>query len=498
MSHVPQEPFAAVDLGSNSFHMIVANYGEERMQVIDRMKEMVRLASGLDGKRNLSPESMDRAIQCLERFGERIRDIPRANVRAVGTNTMRQARNARTFLARARQALGHSIEVIAGREEARLIFLGVAQSIYNESDRRLVVDIGGGSTEVIIGRGFNATHMESLYMGCVGTSEQFFANGEISAKRMRRAMLFAHQELEGIQATYRRVGWDAALGASGTIQAIEEAVRHQGWSDAGISADSLTRLREHLIQIGNTRDVELPGVSEQRKPVFTGGVAILSAVFEALSINRMTVVDGALREGLLYDLIGRVRDKDVRDSTVADLAQRYGADPEQAKRVAATAELLFAQARPAWSLDKRPDQKLLQWAAQVHEIGLSIAHAQYHHHGAYVLANSDMPGFSREEQLNLAALVRLHRRKFAIEELLQVAEDSRTRIGRLCALLRIAVLLNRSRSATDFPDIRVRAAENDLTLEFPDGWLGEHPLTQTDLDAEREFLEAAGFSLKYA
>ena len=497
MSHTPQEPFAAVDLGSNSFHMIVANYGDGRLQVIDRMKEMVRLASGLDGKRNLNSESMDAAVQCLERFGQRIRDLPHANVRAVGTNTLRRARNGRAFLARARPALGHPIEVIAGREEARLIFLGVAHSVYNESDRRLVVDIGGGSTEVIIGRGFNATHMESLYMGCVGTSERFFGNGEISAKRMRRAMLFAHQELESIQATYRKVGWDAALGASGTILAIEESVRHKGWSDTGITAEALARLRDLLDQASNVKDLELQGVSDQRKPVFVGGVAILSAVFEALSINRMTVADGALREGLLHDLIGRVLEEDVRDKTISDMAQRYGADPEQARRVSATAKHLFAQARPAWSLDKRPDQKLLDWAAQVHEIGLSIAHAQYHHHGAYVLANSDMPGFSREEQLNLAMLVRLHRRKFAADELLQLAEDSRAHVARLCVLLRVAVVLNRSRSATDVPEIGARAADNELTLQFPEGWIGEHPLTQTDLDAERELLDAAGFSLKY-
>ncbi|MBI2992979.1 MAG: exopolyphosphatase [Gammaproteobacteria bacterium] len=497
MSYTPQEPFAAVDLGSNSFHMIVANYGDGRLQVIDRMKEMVRLASGLDGKRNLSHESMDAAVQSLERFGQRIHDLPHANVRAVGTNTLRQARNGKAFLTRARQALGHPIEVIAGREEARLIFLGVVHSVYNESDRRLVVDIGGGSTEVIIGRGFDATHMESLYMGCVGTSERFFANGEISAKRMRRAMLFAHQELESIRATYRKVGWDSALGASGTILAIEEAMRHKGWSDAGITAEALARLRDHLIEASNVHDLQLEGISDQRKPVFAGGVAILSAVFEALSINRMTVADGALREGLLHDLIGRVHDQDVRDKTVMDLAQRYGADPEQAKRVSATADNLFAQVRPAWSLDRRPDQKLLDWAAQVHEIGLSIAHAQYHHHGAYVLANSDMPGFSREEQLNLAMLVRLHRRKFATDELLQVAEDSRARVARLCILLRLAVLLNRSRSTSGLPEIHARAGDSELDLQFPEGWIGDHPLTQTDLDAERELLDAAGINLKY-
>jgi exopolyphosphatase/guanosine-5'-triphosphate,3'-diphosphate pyrophosphatase len=496
-AHAGSESFAAVDLGSNSFHMIVANYSDGRLQVIDRLKDMVRLASGLDTRHNLNQESMERAIQCLERFGQRISEIPRTNVRAVGTNALRQARNGRSFLADARKALGHPIEIIAGREEARLIFLGVAHTIYHETEKRLVVDIGGGSTELILGAGFHPTHLESLYMGCVSTSERFFADGEISAKRMRRALLFARQELEGVEATYRKVGWDAAIGASGTIIAISDSITECGWGKGVITPEDLEKLRERLVAAGDVSALGLASISERRRPVFAGGVAILSAAFEALKIERMTVSDGALREGLLYDLIGRAHDRDVRNKTMADLAERYGADTEQAKRVRTTATDLFRQVRKAWGMDARLDGTLLKWAAEVHEIGLSIAHAQYHRHAAYLLANSDLPGFSREDQFNLATLVRLHRRRLPLEELQQLPDHDRPRLFRLCVLLRLAVLLNRSRSAA-LPEIGATAADAVLVLAFPRGWLDDHPLTQTDLESEREFLAAAKFELKFA
>jgi exopolyphosphatase/guanosine-5'-triphosphate,3'-diphosphate pyrophosphatase len=492
------QTFAAVDLGSNSFHMIVANYSDGRLQIIDRIKDMVRLASGLDQRRNLNAEASERALQCLERFGQRIRELPRGRVRVVGTNTLRQARNGRAFLARARQALGHPIEVIAGREEARLIFLGVAHTIYNETEKRLVVDIGGGSTELIIGRGYTARHMESLYMGCVNVSEKYFGDGEISAKRMRRAMLFARQELESIEQAYRKAGWDSAIGASGTIQAIGEVIREKGWSDDGITARALTALREALVDAGRIDKFTAASLSERRRPVFGGGVAILSAVFEALGIERMTVSEGALREGLLYELIGRTRRQDVRDQTIRDLATRYAVDADQARRVEASAQMLFAAVQVSWALDPEQDAKLLAWAAQTHEIGLSVAHAQYHRHGAYLLTFSDMPGFSRQEQFNLAMLVRLHRRSFEAEEMEEAAETDRVRLRCLTVLLRLAVLLHRSRSANALPEIGIHAANNFLRLTFPKDWLAEHPLTQTDLESEAELLRESAFTLEFA
>jgi len=496
MNYQTNAPFAAIDLGSNSFHMIVANYTDGRLQVIDRIREMVQLASGLNAKNLLDDESMERALQCLQRFGQRIREIPRPNVRAVGTNTIRQARNGTRFLADAHRALGHRIEVIAGREEARLIFLGVAHTIYDDTEKRLVIDIGGGSTELVIGRGYDPYFMESLYMGCINVSKRFFDDGHITAKRMRRAMLHARQELEGAESTCKKMGWDSVMGSSGTVLSINDVIRSEGWGEKGITPESLLRLRERLIEIGNVADLSLESLSDRRKPVFCGGVAILSAVVEALGIERMGVSEGALREGLLYDLIGRAHDRDVRDKTVADLAQQHGVDGDQASRVAGTAEQLFEQVRNSWQLNGSADLKMLRWAAQLHEIGLSIAHAQYHRHGAYLLTYADMPGFSRQEQYALATLVRAHRRKFPVEEFEQIAEEDRLRIKRLGVLLRLAVVLNRSRSYSALPAVRAVANDAALDLEFPTDWLGNNPLTQTDLDSECALLGDAAFTVQ--
>lgn len=495
MTPNPVESYAAIDLGSNSFHMIVANWSDGRLQIIDRMKEMVRLASGLNEKQELSKESMQQALECLQRFGQRIREIPQLNVRAVGTNTLRQARNSDTFMMLAHQALGHPIEIIAGREEARLIYSGVAHSRFDEVNQRLVIDIGGGSTELIIGRGFQTYFTESLYMGCVSMQQQFFDDGLIKAKKMRKAILFAMQELESIEAAYKKTGWDYALGSSGTILSIRDVVQAQGWCDYGITADALARLSEALIVAGDSGSIDLIGLSERRKPVFAGGVAVLCGIFEALNLERINVSEGALREGLLYDLIGRVHDEDIRDKTIAALAQRYGVDIEQANRVRETAEDFFHQVRSDWELDEKNDLKLLAWGALIHEIGLSIAHNQYHRHGAYLMANSDLAGFSRQEQMKLAMLVRSHRRKFPLEEFEIVYSAARPQIIRLCILLRLAVVLHRSRSSDHLPQILIAVNKNRINLEFPAKWLNQHPLTQVDLATEQNFLQAADIKL---
>ncbi|MBS0423499.1 MAG: exopolyphosphatase [Proteobacteria bacterium] len=490
------ESYAAVDLGSNSFHMIVANWTDGRLQIIDRMKEMVRLASGLNDKQELTKESMQQALECLQRFGQRIREIPHVNVRAVGTNTLRQARNGADFLLQAHHALGHPIEIIAGREEARLIYSGVAHTLYDEVNKRLVIDIGGGSTELIIGQGFDTYQTESLYMGCVNMSQRFFDDGKIKAKKMRKAVLFAMQELESLETAYKRMGWDYALGSSGTVIAIRDVVQAQGWCDSGITAGALTKLLDTLVAIGDSALIGFAGLSERRKPVFASGVAILYGIFEALNLKKIDVSDGALREGLLYDLIGRVHDEDIRDQTIMAVAQRYSADLEQAGRVKETAENFFHQVKAAWELDEKNDLKLLRWGAYLHEIGLSVAHNQYHRHGAYLTANSDLAGFSRQEQMQLAMLVRSHRRKFPAEEFEPVALAMRTSVMRLCILLRLAVVLHRSRSNTSLPEILIQVNKNQINLDFPSGWLNEHPLTLVDLGTEQSFLQSADIRLQ--
>jgi exopolyphosphatase/guanosine-5'-triphosphate,3'-diphosphate pyrophosphatase len=487
---------AAVDLGSNSFHMVVARVQDGHVHVVDRLKERVALGEGLVKGGDLSGGAQRRALACLARFGQRLRDMPSRNVRAVGTNALRRAPNAREFLARAEPVLGHSIEVIPGREEARLIYLGVAHSRQDDPGRRLVVDIGGGSTECIIGRRFEPLLMDSLYMGCVAWSMRHFEGGRVTKKSMRRARLAARLELRPIRRRYRRVGWETCLGSSGTVLAIEEISRAAGWSKGGVTTKSLARLRDALIDAGRADRLELPGLDAERAPVLAGGVAILSAVFDEFGVEKMDASTGALREGVLYDLLGRFRHEDVRDRTIRRLALRHAVDAAQAARVERTAAKSLADVAKAWRLTDEDAKKLLSWASQVHEVGLSVAYSGHHRHGAYLVANSDLPGFSRDDQQLLATLILGHRRKLQPEAFAELPGGAAAREVRLCVLLRLAVLLHRSRSARRPPGLKLTARRESLHVRFAPGWLARHPLTRADLDEERRLLADAGFRLE--
>lgn len=489
------ETYAAVDLGSNSFHMIVANVVDGRAIIVDRIKEMVRLAGGLDDKNRLTDEAIEAALQCLEKFGQRIKTIPASNIRAVGTNTLRQARNGVEFLSQANVALGHKIEIISGREEARLVYVGVANTIFNDIDKRLVVDIGGGSTELIIGKGFDADITESLFMGCVNISQRFFNDGEITTKRLRKARIAALQELENVQGIYQHYGWDHAIGTSGTIRSILDVIIAKGWNDSVICPKSLSELRKSLISFGHINKIDFETLPENRKPVFVGGVVVLSAVFEALEIESMEYSEGALREGLLYDQIGRQQDIDVRDKTVNRLMNRYSVDVEHAERVENVTKHLFKNAKAEWQLEKREDLKMIRWAARLHEVGLAIAHNQYHKHAAYLLSNSDMPGFSRQEQVLLSILVRLHRRKISLNLFDQVTDDIKHKLIKLIIILRLAIVLNRSRNAIKIPDIDIKINGETIELGFQDNWLADHPLTEADLETEKNYLSVTDYKL---
>ena len=488
---------AAVDLGSNSFHMKVARVVEGELQVVDRMREMVRLAAGLDEAKRITGEAAERAIHCLGRFGQRLRDLPSGNVRAVGTNTFRRARGSGAFLAEAERALGRPIEVLDGREEARLIYLGVSHGIAADERQRLVVDIGGGSTELIIGRGFTPLHTESLYMGCVSQSLTHFAGGRIRRGSMRAAELEATQELDPIRARYREVGWDAAFGASGTVRAIDRSIRERGWSRGGITRCALHRLRDALADAGHVDALGSLGVEADRAAVFPGGVAILCAVFDTLGIRQMSAAEGALREGVLYDLIGRFRHHDVRDATIRNLSRRFQIDTGQAARVERTALCLYRQVAKAWRLRKPRYRDWLSWAARLHEVGLDIAHNQYHKHGAYLLEHADLPGFSRQDKQALSVLVRAHRRKFPTGAFDALDPRRTQRVRHLAILLRVAVVLHRRRSGAGIPDLVADAGADLLHLAFPSGWREAHPLTSAGLDQEAEYLAAARFRLRF-
>jgi exopolyphosphatase/guanosine-5'-triphosphate,3'-diphosphate pyrophosphatase len=488
------EQVAAVDLGSNSFHLVIARNTGGQLSFVERRKESVRIAAGLDADGNLTPEASSRALECLRRFGQQLGHMPPESVRAVGTNTLRRARDARAFLRAAKLALGHPVEVISGIEEARLIYLGVAGSLAADGRRRLVVDIGGGSTELIIGQGPQPVEMESLYMGCVGMSLRHFAGG-VKRKRWKRAELEAMQELEAVQVRFRELGWQQAVGSSGTVRAIAAVARAAGWSNGDITLDILERLRDVLLESGEI-PLALPGLSAERAPVFPGGVAVLLAVFRSLEIERMEVASGALREGVLYDLLGRLQLRDPRERSVAALAGRYQVDLAQAERVERTASHLLRQVAPEWNLEDEPYARTLRWAARLHEIGLDIAHSHYHTHSAYVISNADLPGFSLQEQELVAAVVRCHRRKLSERVLDELPDEWRKPAERLAVLLRVAVSLHRSRGPEALPEVDAVAGKRSLTLVLPIDWWQRSTLAVADLRLAARYLDGIGFSLR--
>ncbi len=482
-----------MDLGSNSFHMVVARAHEHDLEFLDKHREMVRLAGGLDARRRLDSDAIDRGLACLERFGQRLKELPEARVRVVGTNTLRKAKNARRFLKKARRVLGHEIEVISGNEEARLIYLGVAHD-QPDVGRRLVVDIGGGSTEVMVGEGFEMVVGHSLYMGCVSFSQQFFAQGELTAEAFQDAEAAARLELRSVVPSLDGLDWVEAVGASGTLNAVAEILQANGWGDGSITATGLKLLRKELIRAGTLKELNLAGLRADRVPVIAGGVAVLRGVFKSLGVETMGVSSGALREGVLWDLLGRIRHEDVRDRTIGRLIEQYRVDVAQAERVQETALALLEQI----STDEEQEEpaRLLRWASQLHEIGLAVAYTGYQRHGSYILAHTWMPGFSSNEQLRLAAVVRGHRRKLPPDLWEEFAEDDdEGQFLRLCIVLRLAVLLNRGRTAVPTPRLVVKDEGYRWKLRFAAGWLDEHQLTRVDLENERRYLRGADIDL---
>jgi exopolyphosphatase/guanosine-5'-triphosphate,3'-diphosphate pyrophosphatase len=418
------------------------------------------------------------------------------SVRVVGTNTLRRARRKGAFLERARAVLGHPIEIISGIEEARLIYLGAANTMPSEPGRRLVADIGGGSTELIIGEGLQTKQLESLYMGCVGMTRQFFEDGEISDKRMRRARIAARLELEPIQATFKKIGWEHAVGTSGTIRAASDILRARGSNDGVITLDAIETLIEQCVRAGDVSRLRWPGLGEDRAPVFPAGLAILAEILGILGIKSMRVAEGALREGLLYDLLGRLTDEDARVRSVRAMQGRYHVDSAQADRVEATSLNFLRQVEGAWGLQEPLAELALSWAARLHEIGLDVSHSHYHKHGAYLLEHADMPGFPQEEKKLLAAIVGGHRRKVHPEVLEDLMPPWHSKAESLIVLLRLAVLLHRGRSPVALPQITLAARGRTLDVAFPKGWLEDHPLTATDLEQDSESLKTTGFRLR--
>lgn len=387
---------AAMDLGSNSFHLIIAKVEHDEVRTVETLSEKVQLGAGLqDGM--LSEDSMLRGLECLSRFKQVLDSVVPFRIHIVGTNALRQARNRREFTRRAESLLGVRVNVIYGPEEARLVYLGVAHTLADDENSRLVIDIGGGSTEFIVGQRFESQEMDSLQLGCVSYNHTFFKAGNITRKRYRRAYQAARLEVSHIRHRYHRGHWREAVGSSGTLQAIELILQDFGWSDAGITRSGLSRLEEALLAFDNIEKIDIQGLSETRRNVILSGVAISAGIFDELQIDVMRISPGALREGVIYDLLGRLSHEDVRERTINALMQRYNADAEIASTVERRARILYLATRKAWHLHNR-DWDLLRWAARSHEIGMAISHKHYNRHGAYLLRNADLPGFHRKNR----------------------------------------------------------------------------------------------------
>ncbi len=484
-----QSILAAVDLGSNSFRLQVARVENDQLYMLDGMRESVRLAAGLSEDNYLNKKTQQHALVCLERFGERLRELPRKAVRAVATNTLRVAKNAPEFLQQAETALGISIDVISGHEEARLIYLGAAHGLPQSDDKRLVIDIGGGSTEFIIGQGHEPLKLESLYMGCVSYSLRFFPDGKITKSNLRQAEFAARNELQTVAAEFSQGHWDQALGSSGSVHALCAILEQNGYSQEGITLDGLERLREQLLEAGDVHRLDLNGLKPDRIPILPGGYAIMHAAFCELGIQHMQPITGALREGVLYDLLGRFHQHDMRDVTAQQFMRRYHVDARQAERVAYLAGQLARQFLHGQAGEDAI--RLLAWAAILHEIGISVAHSGYHKHTAYILKNADMPGFSRKEQSQLSLLTLAHRGSLnKMRGMLDMPQDLA-----LVMALRLAVLFYRSRSDVALPDLQVSFSARQFYLGVAADWLAQNPLTEAVLQEEIKQWRELGVNL---
>jgi len=472
LSSEPSSVIAAVDLGSNSFHMVVAQDQHGQLKVVDKMREMVRLGAGLNASGKLSEESKTRAIECLQRFGQRLQEMHADSVRVVGTNTLRIAKKSNEFIQRAEEALGHPIQIISGVEEARLIY-----------------HIGGGSTELIIGNKGDPLLMESVQMGCVVISEKYFSDGNLEKKKFKKALVAAKLQLQPIISKLKELGWQHVVGTAGTIRTISALMREFELSEQGISYKGINALITKLQEAEHIDNVSFSALAKERKPVFAGGLVVLKAIFEELDIKTMNISAGGLREGLLFDLLGRIHHQDTRDRTVYSLMRRYHVDFEHATNIKATAKKLLDKVSKVWKVENEIAYQFLIWAADLHEIGLDISHSKYHRHGAYLLNNSDLMGFSWNEQCLLACLVGNHRRKINLDLIEQLPSRWQEQAVFMIVILRMAILINRDRAPKQLPKIKVQDKGGDLIIRFDQEWLDERPLTVAELEQEQNYLK---------
>jgi len=486
--------YAVIDLGSNSFHMLITRLVADGVQTVDKVKRKVRLASGLDEHNQLNEMAMDRGIECLSFFAERLQDISPNNIRIVATATLRIATNADLFLKRAEQVLGYKVELLSGEQEAELIYLGVAHTSDN-SARRLVLDIGGASTEIVAGVHFDMAKAVSLNMGCVTYNNQFFTDGRLSQAHFLAAISAAKNQLEPLIETYKSLGWEEVVGGSGTMQALAEVLVFHD-KPAIITLTFLHELKDQLIACTTINNITISGLTSERSPVIASGLSILIALFEQFDIHHLQLSSGAIREGLLYEMLPEMRNISIRQRTLASLTQRFHIDTDHAQRVTKQAQHLYQQHGQAWSIANSNFSSLLNACCTLHEIGLLLAFKKHASHGAYILRHADLPGFDQTERQLMMALVASSKGDIDSKAFAHLAIASQKQAFKLLLIFRLAITLCRRRRDDVLPTYNTKSDGDKFTLTLPKQWLNQHPLLVAELNEESIQLETLGLTIK--
>lgn len=489
--------YAALDIGSNSFHLVIARVVAGSLQTVQKIKNKVRLAEGLNEKNILSDEAMERGLTTLQSMAESMQGLDPSHVRVVATHTLRKARNAKVFLSKARKVFPYPIEIISGPEEARLIYTGIANTTQSEGNR-LVVDIGGGSTEFAVGEHLLPVMCKSVQMGCVSYQQRYFADGTLTKKAFQAAITSARLEIELVVGNLKRFNWETNIGASGTIRSICSVLTAQAesQSDVAITKAGMNDLMQACCECGHSDNLVLPGLTDDRKPVFAAGLSILIAIFRSLNLETMGVSSAALREGVLYEAHDTGANTNIRERTAQSLATRYDVDTLFAKKVWATCIKIYEQAAQSWDIDKGDLRHLLGWSALLHEVGLQINSRGVQRHSSYIIEQSDLPGFNQEQQKLLAALVRYQRKKIKLAELPAFVNYSEAVVLKLLVLLRLGILLNINRQESQLPEFGLEVVEEKIILSFPENWFDLSPLLLADLQQENRYIEATGMSIR--
>lgn len=490
---IPHPLYAVIDLGSNSFHMMIARLVADSVQIVDKVKRKVRLASGLNEHNQLSAESIGRGIECLAFFAERLQDIPAANIRIVATAALRIATNADEFLTQAELILNHKINLLSGEQEAEQIYLGVAHTSCS-AQQRLVLDIGGASTEIIVGEAFTAKKLVSLNLGCVTYKKQFFSNDQLDQKHFNNAVTAAKIVFSSVTSDYINIGWQTVLGGSGTMQALAE-ILHAQHKPAIITLPFLQNIVREILTYNSLKNLQIKGLTSDRKPVFPPGIAILIAFFECFNIKQLQLSAGAIREGLLYEMLPNMRALSIRQRTINGLIERFHIDQKHSQRILTQANALFSKLARAWGLKRDNHYQLLIASCSLHEIGLLLAYKFHQRHAAYILQNADLPGFEQADRALLVVLVQLYKGDIDRQLIQQQTAASYEKACYLLVILRLATLLCRRRCDDLLPSYHCQVNNNELQLSLPTLWLKQHPLIADELAQENEYLQAIGFGV---